>query len=111
MYRLQNVNDKIFIDYDRIIAACERWKIIEFALFGSILRGDFQPESSDVDVLVVFDPKARWTLFDLVSIEDEFKQIFGRKVDLVERASIEQSPNHLRKQEILSSLQVIYAAS
>ncbi len=111
MYTLQNINNQISIDDDRIVAACKRWKIIEFSLFGSILRDDFQPDSSDVDILVVFDPNARWTLLDLVNIEDDFKQIFGRTVDLVERASIEQSSNHLRKQEILSSLQVIYAAS
>lgn len=40
-----------------------------------------------------------------------FKNIFGRDVDLVERESIEQSHNHLRKKEILGSLKVIYAAS
>mgnify|MGYP002777753179 CR=1 FL=1 len=111
MYTLQRVNTKIFIDYDRIVAACQKWKIIEFALFGSVLRDDFQPDRSDVDVLVVFHPEAHWTLLDLVNIEDDFKDIFARKVDLIERASIEQSHNYLRKKEILDSLQVIYAAS
>jgi predicted nucleotidyltransferase len=60
---------------------------------------------------VVFDPEAHWTLLDLVNIEDDFQEILGRDVDLVERASIEQSHNYLRKQKILSSLKVIYVAS
>lgn len=111
MYTLQKVNAKIPIDYDQIVAACERWKIIELSLFGSVLRDDFQPDSSDIDMLVVFHPEAHWTLFDLVDIEDDFKKILGREVDLIERGSIEQSHNHLRKNEILSSLRMIYAAS
>lgn len=111
MYALKKSNTKIFIDYNRIVAACQKWKIIECSLFGSALRDDFQPDKSDVDVLVVFHPEAHWTLFDLVDIEDDFKNIFGRDVDLVERGSIEQSHNLLRKQEILSSLEVIYASS
>ncbi|MEY2978452.1 MAG: hypothetical protein ACO3NK_01835 [Prochlorotrichaceae cyanobacterium] len=60
---------------------------------------------------MVFDPEAHWTLLDLVNIEDDFQEILGRDVDLVERASIEQSHNYLRKQKILSSLKVIYVAS
>lgn len=111
MYTLQKTHTQIFIDYDRVIAACQKWKIIELALFGSVLRDDFQPDLSDVDILVVFDPEAHWTLLDLVDIEDDFKEILGRDVDLVERGSIEQSHNSVRKQEILSSLKVIYAAS
>ncbi|TAD78156.1 MAG: DNA polymerase subunit beta [Oscillatoriales cyanobacterium] len=111
MYTLQKTSTKIFIDYDRLVEACQKWNVTELSLFGSVLRDDFCPDHSDVDVLVVFHPEAHWTLFDLVDIEDDFKSIFGRDVDLVERGSIEQSNNHLRKQEILSSLKVIYAAS
>ena len=44
---------------------CKRWQITEFALFGSVLRDDFGPDS-DVDVLVEFDEEARHTLFDMV---------------------------------------------
>ncbi|APB34764.1 DNA polymerase, beta-like region, partial [Gloeomargarita lithophora Alchichica-D10] len=77
MYTLQRVKAKIFIDYERIVAACQKWKIIEFALFGSVLRDNFQPDKSDIDVLVVFHLEAHWTLFDLVDIENDFKSIFG----------------------------------
>jgi len=88
---------------------CHRWKITRFALFGSVLRDDFQPES-DVDVLVDFAEDARWTLFDLVSMQEELEAIFGREVDLVSRRGIEHSRNPVRREAILSSAEVVYAA-
>ncbi|MEA5619052.1 nucleotidyltransferase domain-containing protein [Cronbergia sp. UHCC 0137] len=111
MYTLQKIKTQIPIDYEQIAAFCQQWKIIELALFGSVLRDDFQPDKSDVDVLVVFDPDAHWTLFDLVDIQDNLKDILGRDVDLIERESIEQSFNHQRKKEILGSYKVVYATS
>jgi hypothetical protein len=97
------------IDQEKIKAFCARWKIREFSIFGSALRDDFKPDS-DVDVLVSFSEEARWTLFDLSRMQDELKQIFGREVDLVSRRGLESSANHLRRQVILESAQVIYAA-
>lgn len=88
---------------------CRKWRIIEVALFGSVLGQDFRPDS-DVDLLVTFDPEARWSLFDLVRMEDGLKEIFGREVDLVERKSIEKSENYIRRKSILRNLEVIYAA-
>lgn len=86
---------------------CDRWQIIEFALFGSVLRDDFRPDS-DIDILYLFAEEARHTLFDLVNIKDELEVIFGRKVDLISRKGIEASLNYLRKQEILSTAITIY---
>lgn len=111
MYSLQKIKTQIPIDYDRIVTYCQKWKITELALFGSVLRDDFQQDKSDVDVLVTFHSEAHWTLFDLVDMEDGLRNILGRKVDLIERESIEKSHNYLRKKEILESCQVIYAAS
>ena len=92
-----------------IPAFCERWQVTRLAVFGSALRGDFGPES-DVDLLVSFEDGARHTLFDMVRMEEELKAIFGREVDLVERAGVEQSRNHLRREAILQSTETIYAA-
>lgn len=92
-----------------IAAFCERWQVTQLAVFGSALREDFGPES-DVDLLVSFDENARHTLFDMVRMEDELKTIFGREVDLVERAGVEQSRNHIRREAILQSTETIYAA-
>ncbi len=100
---------QIMIPRRKIAAFCRRWKVVEFSLFGSVLRDDFRPDS-DVDALVTFAPDSRVSLFDLVRMEDELKNIFGRDVDLVERAAIERSENYIRRKSILSNTQVVYAA-
>ena len=100
---------RIAIPADGIAAFCERWQVTELALFGSVLRDDFGPES-DVDVLVSFEARARHTLFDMVRMEEELKALFGREVDLAERAGIETSRNHIRRRAILESTETIYAA-
>ncbi len=100
---------RIELPRQSIIAFCEKWRIVEFALFGSVLRDDFRPDS-DVDVLVGFASDAGHTLFDLVHIQEELHSLLGRDVDLVEKSAIERSPNYLRRKAILESAEVVYAA-
>jgi hypothetical protein len=92
-----------------IMDFCRRWRITEFAFFGSVLRRDFGP-GSDVDVLVSFSPEADWGLWDHIRMEEELSKQFGRKVDLMTRRSIEHSHNWLLKQEILGTAEVIYGS-
>ena len=92
---------------DRIANFARRWKITELALFGSVLRDDFDADS-DVDVLVSFDSAATWSLWDLTTMEDELSSLFGRKVDLVEKEGLR---NPFRRQHILSGRKVIYVGS
>jgi predicted nucleotidyltransferase len=87
---------KIEISKEAIAPFCRRWKVSEFALFGSALRNDLGLES-DVDVLVSFAPDARWTLFDMVDIQEELGAIIGRKVHLVTCRGIESSRNYMRR--------------
>src|SRR3990172_9239835 len=103
------VPKNIQIPADRIADFCRRWKITEFALFGSVLRDDFRPDS-DLDVLVTFAPDAGWSLFDHVTMQDELKAIFGRTVDLVSRRGLERSQNYVRRKAILKSAEAIYVA-
>lgn len=103
------MNARIDISPEKIAAFCKRWQIAELALFGSVLRDDFGPES-DVDVLVRFDPQARHTLFDLAQMQDQLSTTLGRKVDLIEREAVERSPNYIRRRIILQSAETIYAA-
>ncbi len=103
------VQKNITISADKISDFCRRWKITEFALFGSVLRDDFRPDS-DLDVLVTFAPDAEWSLFDHVTMQDELKAIFGRAVDLVSRRGLERSQNYIRRKAILNSAEVIYVA-
>ena len=100
----------ISIRQKNITDFCHRWKINEFALFGSVLRDDFGPES-DIDVLVTFASDAGWSLLDHVDMQDELKTIFRRNVDLISKRGIERSNNHIRRKEILESAEVIYAAA
>ncbi|WP_226594023.1 nucleotidyltransferase family protein [Microseira wollei] len=93
----------------QIAAFCQRWKIQEFYLFGSVLRQDFRPDS-DIDVMVSFQANAPWGLLELVRMKRELETIVGREVDLVTKKSIEQSENWIRRQEILGTAQLFYAA-
>jgi predicted nucleotidyltransferase len=97
------------IPVQAVAAFCQRWNIVELALFGSILREDFSPQS-DIDVLVRFQDGVQVSLADFVQLADELEAMFGRKVDLLTRSSVEQSRNYLRRKEILNTAEVIYAA-
>ena len=99
---LENVD----IDAEVIQAFCRRWHVIELSLFGSVLRADFGPKS-DVDLLVEFEAGSGTSLFDLVAMRDELAQIFGREVDLVEKAGL---TNPFRRAHILQNRSLLYAA-
>jgi len=85
---------------------CQRWKVRELAVFGSVLRSDFDT-ASDVDVLISFEPGALVSAFDLVDIREELRQLFGREIDLVEKEAL---LNPFRRREILRTARVLYAA-
>jgi hypothetical protein len=97
---------KIDIPKVKIEDFCRRWKIKEFALFGSVLREDFRPDS-DIDVLVAFEPDGGITFDNRVEMLDELAEIFGRQVDLVEKDTIR---NPFRRHDILTTKEVVYAA-
>ena len=71
---------KIQLDKQKIADFCKRHHIRRLALFGSVLRDDFRPDS-DVDVLVEFEPGhvPGWEFF---SMQDELSEVLRRKVDL-----------------------------
>jgi predicted nucleotidyltransferase len=96
---------KFRIPRKRIAAFCQRWSVNEFALFGSVLRDDFRPDS-DIDVLLSIDPKAHIGLFELADMKIELQDMFKRPVDLVEKEGLR---NPYRRREILSTAQVVYA--
>jgi len=98
---------QIILPLDAISDYCERWQIVEFALFVSVLRDDFSADS-DIDVLVTFAEDFRYTLFTLEQMETELEAILGHVVDLIDRRAVEESPNYIRRNEILGTAQVIY---
>ena len=97
---------KIKVPQRKITSFCRKWMITELALFGSVLREDFN-QDSDVDVLVTFAENAPWSLWDFVDMQDELKAIFGRDVDIVEKRALR---NPFRRHEILSTNEVVYAS-
>ena len=71
----------ISIPKEKIAEFCKRNHICRLSLFGSILRGDFGPDS-DIDLLIEFHPDHIPGLIRLDSMEIELTQFLGRKVDL-----------------------------
>ena len=100
------MHSQITIPPTEIVALCQKWKVHELSLFGSAARGEMRPES-DVDVLVTFAPDVRWSSFDLIDMQEELRELFGREVDLVEKKALR---NPFRRHEILRTHQVVYAA-
>ncbi len=94
------------VDKTKLQTICRKWKIKELALFGSVLRDDFKPDS-DVDVTVTFTEDAHWGLWEFYALRDELQALFGRDVDLVEPEGI---INPIRKKRILNEKKVLYSA-
>ena len=90
----------------KIEAFCRKYGVAEFSLFGSILREDFGPHS-DVDVMLEFKPDHGFTFENTPDIQDELRAIFDRPVDVIEKGRIR---NSIRRNAIMNSYQVIYAA-
>lgn len=96
---------KIEIPALQIEAFCRRNRIRRLALFGSVLRDDFAPDS-DVDVLVEFEPGTRVGL-RFFGMEQELSEILGRKVDL-------NTPGFLSKHfrnKVIAEAEVFYDAA
>jgi uncharacterized protein with HEPN domain/predicted nucleotidyltransferase len=95
---------RIELDRAAIAEFCRRHHIVRMALFGSVLREDFQPDS-DVDVLVEFDPEHVPGIFGLGAMEDELAPLLGgRKPDLVTVKSL----NHRIRDAVLASAEPVY---
>lgn len=105
---LQIIQAKIPLDMAKIRDFCRRWAVTEFALFGSVTREDFGPRS-DIDVLLTLTPARHLTGLELVRLERELRELFGRSVDVVTRRGVEQSRNASLREEILRTAEVIYA--
>lgn len=95
---------QITVPRDRIAAICQRYHIRTLALFGSVLREDFAP-NSDVDVLVEFEPGKTPGFFTLARIARELAPLFGgREVDIC-------TPNGLSpyfRDEVITSAFPVY---
>ena len=95
----------IEIPQGAMVEFCRRHRIRELALFGSVLRADFRPDS-DIDVLVEFERGHTPGLITMAAIEIELSGILGRKVDL-------RTPADLSKyfrDDVIRNAEVKYSA-
>ena len=106
MYTQGEMSARIEIDKTKIAEFCRRHHIRRLALFGSVLRDDFRPDS-DVDVLVEFEPGHVPGLIRLAGMEIEFCEIVGRKVDLRTPAEL----SRYFRQKVLDLAEVQYDAA
>ena len=99
------IRNGIAIPRERIEAFCRANGIRRLALFGSVLRDDFRPES-DIDVLVEFQPRVRVGLA-FIRMQDELSAMLGHTVDL-------NTPGSLSKyfrDEVLHEAEALYVAA
>jgi predicted nucleotidyltransferase len=71
----------------QIEALCRKYNVERLEAFGSVASGNFDPDRSDIDLLVLFRrplPAGADTFFELL---EELQRLFGRKVDLVDIAA------------------------
>jgi predicted nucleotidyltransferase len=78
LVRMQKNNIKV--PKNKIAKFCRLHHVRKLALFGSVLRDDFEPDS-DVDVLVEFAP-GHVPGFSFFAMQDELSELLGRRVEL-----------------------------
>jgi predicted nucleotidyltransferase len=71
-----------------VAALCARHGVSRLEAFGSILRNDFDADTSDVDILVEFDPSVASSFGNFLSFKDALEKLLGRPVDLVELKAV-----------------------
>ena len=102
---MKNLRVKIDLPRKELTDFCHRYQVKRLALFGSVLRKDFRPDS-DVDVLVLFKPKARIGLLTLSRMQRELSELLNRRVDLVPMDGIKP----VIRKSVLSNIEEVYAA-
>ena len=95
---------KVDLPLNRIAALCLTYRVHELAVFGSVLREDFRPDS-DVDFLVEFEPDAPIGLLDYCALQNQLAQLVQRRVDLVSKTGLKLPI----RDRILADARVIYA--
>lgn len=97
---------KLEINENKVKEIASSYKILELYVFGSALRQDFN-DKSDIDLLIKLSKDSGYSIFELIEIKEKFEKLFNRKIDLVE---LEGLRNPYRKEEILKTAKMIYAA-
>ena len=95
---------KITIPQKPLRRFCAQYRIRRLALFGSVLRDDFGPES-DIDILVLFEPDAKVSFLTLGRMQRELSTMFNRRVELVPQEGLKP----VIREAVIASAQEVYA--
>lgn len=93
---------------EQIGRLCRLYGVRKLELFGSILRPDFDPDRSDVDLLVEFEPQVADSFANFLDLKEALEDLLGRRVDLVELRAIR---NRRLRHRIEQSKSPVYAAA
>lgn len=102
---------RIDLPLEEIAGVCRKYGVSELAVFGSVLRDDFDPGRSDVDFLVRFENNdaGDWA-HKFMDLKEELEALLGRRVDVVDWRGIEQSTNPYRRNHILKHARTFYVS-
>jgi hypothetical protein len=104
---MSTLQSKISVDPDILAAFCREHGVTKLSVFGSLLRNDFDPSCSDVDLLVEFAPDVSKSLFKIVRMQDALTRLFGREVDLTTPGSLSK----YFRDSVLETAAVLYDAA
>lgn len=91
---------------DQIEAFCDRHGLKWLALFGSVLRDDFDPQQSDIDILVDFEPGRVVGFLSFAGYAIELEKMLGGEVDL--RTPDDLSPYF--RDRVINASETLYGA-
>ncbi len=93
---------------DRVRPLCIRYRVACLEFTGSAAREDFDPQASDIDLLVEFLPEAGVSAIEFVEFATALEAIFGRRVDLIELSAV---TNPILREAFLRDRVPFYAAA
>ncbi len=93
---------------DRVAELSARYGVARLELTGSAARDDFDPRTSDIDLLVEFLPETKLSAFTFVEYSDALEMVFGRRVDLIELSAVK---NPILREAFLRDRMPFYAAA
>ncbi len=94
------------LNQGRLAEICQRHHVAKLEVFGSFARGDARPES-DLDLLITYESDCQPGL-SFVALQQELETLTGRRVDLLSRKAIENSPNIYLKRFALRQTESLY---
>lgn len=101
------IEKRLQISLNQLFDICQQWNIKEMALFGSVLRDDFN-NKSDIDFLISFQPNTPQGLLTISKLKSQLESLLNYPVDIAIKDSLNDNDNWIRSKEILTTAQTIY---